>query len=220
MKKLIIFGNGEFASIAKYYFSERKIESFCIDDKFLKEKNFEGLPLIGHSELLKIDKNEYDIFVALSYKKMNEVRKKKYLELKTLGYKFASFIHNSSYVSDFAKIGENCFILENQTIQRNVQIGNNVFMWSSNHIGHNSKVGDHNYISSHVIISGNCEIGNSCFFGVNSSVKDFTKIGNSCLISMGADIKSDLKQNSVALTKQNYDLINDEKIAEKIKSKI
>ena len=51
-------------------------------------------------------------------------------------------------------------------------------------------------------------------------MKDFTKIGNSCLISMGADIKSDLKQNSVALTKQNYDLINDEKIAEKIKSKI
>ena len=92
-------------------------------------------------------------------------------------------------------------------------------MWSSNHIGHNSKVGDHNYISSHVIISGNCEIGNSCFFGVNSSVKDFTKIGNSCLISMGADIKSDLKQNSVALTKQNYDLINDEKIAEKLKAR-
>ena len=107
----------------------------------MKEK-IEGIPLIGQSELLKIDKNEYDIFVALSYKKMNEVRKK-YLELKTLGYKFASFIHNSSYVSDFAKIGENCFILENQTIQRNVQIGNNVFMWSNNHIGHNSKVGDH-----------------------------------------------------------------------------
>ena len=36
---------------------------------------------------------------------------------------------------------------------------------------------------------------------------------------MGADIKSDLKQNSVALTKQNYDLINDEKIAEKIKAR-
>ena len=60
MKKLIIFGNGEFASIAKYYFSERKIESFCIDDKFLKEKNFEGIPLIGQSELLKIEKNEFD----------------------------------------------------------------------------------------------------------------------------------------------------------------
>ena len=29
--------------------------------KFLKEKNFEGIPLIGQSEL-KIDKNEYDIF--------------------------------------------------------------------------------------------------------------------------------------------------------------
>ena len=79
MKKLIIFGNGEFASIAKYYFQKEKSSHFVSMTNFEKILN----ALIGQSELLKIDKNEYDIFVALSYKKMNEVRKK-YLELKTL----------------------------------------------------------------------------------------------------------------------------------------
>ena len=49
-------------------------------------------------------------------------------------------------------------------------------------------------------------------------MKDFAKMGNSCN-KYGRGYKNDLKQNSVALTKQNYDLINDEKIAEKIKAR-
>ena len=40
-----------------------------------ERKNFEGIPLIGQSELLKIDKMNM-IFCSTFYKKMNEVRKK------------------------------------------------------------------------------------------------------------------------------------------------
>ncbi len=46
MKKLVIFGNGEFASIANYYFSDRDVEFFCADDELCKENSFEKKPLI------------------------------------------------------------------------------------------------------------------------------------------------------------------------------
>ncbi len=220
MKKTIIFGNGEFASIAKYYLSDREVKYFCVDDQFYKEETFENTTVIPQSELLKMDKNLYELFVSLSYKKMNTIRANKYLELKKLGFKFTSFVHKKSYISDKSYIGENCFILENQNIQRNVKIQNNVFMWSGNHIGHNSIIKDHTYLSSHVVISGNCEIGNNCFFGVNSSVKDDTLIGNECMIGMGANVIKNLKDGSVAISEKSQIYGPDEKVSKLIKDKI
>ena len=36
-EKLIIFGNGEFGSIANYYFKNNKISYFCVDDNSTAE---------------------------------------------------------------------------------------------------------------------------------------------------------------------------------------
>ena len=220
MKKTIIFGNGEFASIAKYYFSDREIKFFCVDDQFYKDNTFENVPLIPQSELLKMDKSSLELFVSLSYKKMNTIRANKYLELKQLGFKFTSFVHKKSYISKESNIGENCFILENQNIQRNVKINNNVFMWSGNHIGHNSVIKDHTYMSSHVVVSGNCDIGEKCFFGVNSAVKDSTIIGDECMIGMGATVIKNLKKGSVVVSEKTKIYESEERISKLIKDKI
>ena len=55
--------------------------------------------------------------------------------------------------------GDNCFILEDNTVQPFVRIGSNVTLWSGNHIGHDSTIGDHCFISSHVVVSGHVDIG-------------------------------------------------------------
>jgi sugar O-acyltransferase (sialic acid O-acetyltransferase NeuD family) len=199
-EKLIIFGNGEFGSMANYYFKNSKTSYFCVDDNYVKESNFEGIPIIPYSELLNIKlKNDYKVFVALSYKNMNKVREAKYKQIKKLGFTFTSFIHKSSYISDKATIGENCLILENQTIQKNVIIKNNVFLWSGNHVGHNSIIDDNTYLSSHVVISGDCKVGKNCFFGVNSSVKDSVIIKDEVLIGMGASVTKNIAEGSVVI---------------------
>jgi UDP-3-O-[3-hydroxymyristoyl] glucosamine N-acyltransferase len=77
-----------------------------------------------------------------------------------------------------AKIGEHCFIMEENVIQDYVSIGNNNILWSGNHIGHHTHIGDHNFISSHVVISGSCTIGNNNFFGVNSCLGDEVSVGD------------------------------------------
>ena len=145
MKKIIIFGNGEFAEISQYYFGKENVAHFCVDDENVRESHFKSTPLLSFSELLNFNKGEFDIFVALSYRKMNSVRQSKYEIFKKLGFTFASFIHENSYISKEAIIGENCLILENQTIQKDVEIKDNVFLWSGNHIGHNSKIDNNTY---------------------------------------------------------------------------
>jgi hypothetical protein len=56
MKKLIIFGSSEIAELAKFYFeSENKSEvvAFTIDDEFISEDTFKGLPIVPYSEITK-----------------------------------------------------------------------------------------------------------------------------------------------------------------------
>ena len=221
MKSLIIFGNAEIAELAYFYFtndSDYEVVAFTVDDKFIETDTFLDLPLIPFSEIAKkLPPDENNMHVALSYSKLNQLRQEKYLQAKNSGYKLVSYICSKSVVWGDLVIGDNCFILENQTIQPTVEIGNNVMLWSGNHIGHGTVIRDHTYVASHVVISGNCDIGERCFLGVNSTIKDFTKVGDDCFITMDASIVRDLENGSVALGALGTIFKSDDKRAQTIK---
>lgn len=137
------------------------------------------------------------MFVALSYAKMNHVRAGKYAEAKALGYTLPSYISSKCTWLSEHQPGDNCFILEDNTIQPFVKIGSNVVLWSGNHIGHHSVIKDHVMITSQVVISGACTIEEYCFLGVNSTVRDETVIARETLIGMDVTILKDTSEFQV-----------------------
>tara|TARA_S200000501_G_C20845280_1_gene753372 strand:+ start:1085 stop:1768 length:684 start_codon:yes stop_codon:yes gene_type:complete len=223
MKKLLIFGTGEISILAKYYFetdSDYKVVGFVCDDEFHNSDQFEGKKLYKFSNLkTSINIDDHYIFVGISYRQLNKVRENIYHKIKKLGFKFASYISPKSEISPNVKIGENCFILENQTIQPFVEIGDNVIIWSGNHIGHRSKISNHVYISSHVCVSGYCEIGERTFIGVNSALGDFSKIGKDTFISMSSTVYGNIKDGSVIIGKKTQVFESDTKQNSLIKKK-
>ena len=106
-------------------------------------------------------------------------------------------VSSRAFIWRNVKIGENCFIFEDNTIQPFVKVGNDVVLWSGNHIGHNSTIRDHSFFSSHVVISGFCDIGEYSFLGVNSTVINNISIGEDCFIGAGALIQKDVLSGSV-----------------------
>ena len=223
MKKLLIFGTGDISILAKYYFetdSDYKVVGFVCDDEFHNSDQFEGKKLYKFSNLkTSINIDDHYIFVGISYRQLNKVRENIYHKIKKLGFKFASYISPKSEISPNVKIGENCFILENQTIQPFVEIGDNVIIWSGNHIGHRSKISNHVYISSHVCVSGYCEIGERTFIGVNSALGDFSKIGKDTFISMSSTVYGNIKDGSVIIGKKTQVFESDTKQNSLIKKK-
>ena len=143
-KKLVIFGAGDIAQLAHYYFrtdSDYEVVGFTVDEAFRSVDSFDGLPLVAFERLCERFAPEgHALFVALSYAKLNAVRKEKYLAAKSLGYPIATYLSSRATVLNEGQIGENCFILEDNTIQPFVRIGNNVSLWSGNHIGHHSTI--------------------------------------------------------------------------------
>ena len=200
-KKLVIFGAGDIAQLAHYYFttdSDYQVVAFTVDAAYATVTNFCGLPVIPFDTLSQYYRpSQCELFIALSYSKLNAVRKEKYLLAKSLGYKCASYISSRATVLNNHCIGDNCFVLEDNTIQPFVTIGNNVTLWSGNHVGHHSVIEDHTFISSHVVISGGVHISEQCFLGVNATLRDHIKIGERCVIGAGSLLLTDAEPDGV-----------------------
>jgi sugar O-acyltransferase (sialic acid O-acetyltransferase NeuD family) len=203
MKRLVIFGTGDFARVAWFYFSndsDYRVEAFTVDREFLSERSFEELPVVPFENVESLyPPSQYELFVAVGFKKLNRSRAEIYEKAQLKGYRLASYISSRAVNSGRVVCGQNCFILENNVLQPFVRIGSDVVLWSGSHIGHDAVIGDHCFISSHVILSGRVRIGDRCFLGVNVSVKHGVTIAPECLIGAGAVVLKDTARGGVYL---------------------
>ncbi len=189
-KKLVIIGAGEFAEIAYEYFSDDSdytVVAFAVEKKYRERDELRGLPVVDFETVEKYyPVSEYEVFVAITYVKLNRVRRRLFLECKKKGYTCASYISSRAFFWKNAEVGENTFIFEDNTIQYHVKIGNNVILWSGNHVGHRSVIEDDVWITSHDVISGFCHIGRGSFLGVNATLGDKVTLGEDSVFGAGA----------------------------------
>lgn len=200
-KQLIIVGVGETANLAHEYFQYDSIYTvlgFSVNAAYITESTFKGLPVIPLEELTsEFTSTQVDVFVAMGSAALNYQRSKMFETVKGLGYTCASYVSSRAFVWHNVVIGENCFILEHNTLQPFVTVDDNVTLWSGNHVGHQTLIHKHCFITSHVVISGYCEVGANSFIGVNACIADNVKVGADNLIAMGAVINKSTQQNSI-----------------------
>jgi sugar O-acyltransferase (sialic acid O-acetyltransferase NeuD family) len=201
MARLVIFGAGDIARLAHHYFthdSPHEVAGFVVDRAFRSGDEFLGLPFADAEDVTqRFPPGEYAMFVAISYAHMNAVRADKYATMKAAGYQLLSYVSSRCSYLSATPPGDNCFILEDNTIQPFVTIGNNVTLWSGNHIGHDSTIEDHCFITSHVVVSGHVRVGTRSFIGVNATLRNSITIAPQTLIGAGAIIMKDTKEKGV-----------------------
>jgi sugar O-acyltransferase (sialic acid O-acetyltransferase NeuD family) len=196
MAKVIIFGVQDFAQLAHFYLqhdSEHEVVAFSVNEKFLpEERAFQGLPVLAFENIEQTYPPEDFLFFApMSPSRMNRLRESVYRQIKEKGYQLISYVSSRATVFAEVPIGDNCFILEDNTIQPFTSIGNNVVLWSGNHIGHHSVIKDHVSFTSHVVLSGHCIVEAFSFFGVNATIRDRIHIAEGTLVAMSASITRD-----------------------------
>jgi sugar O-acyltransferase (sialic acid O-acetyltransferase NeuD family) len=201
MAKLVVFGTGDIARLAHYYFvhdSTHEVVAFTVDSEYLRESDFLGLPTVEFEKVKEVyPPTEYKMFIALSYAQMNQVRATKYFRAKQMGYELVSYVSSRcTFLSD-ASVGDNCFILENNTVQPFVKIGSNVTLWSGNHIGHDSVIEDHCFLASQIVVSGRVRIRSYSFIGVNVTIRNAITIAPHSLLGAGAIIMKDTVEHGV-----------------------
>jgi sugar O-acyltransferase (sialic acid O-acetyltransferase NeuD family) len=200
-KKLIIFGLGDMAELAAYLFglhTDYEVVGFCVDEAYLKEQYFVGLPVVAFENIQTIyPPATHDMFVAIGYSQLNQLRAEKYHAARQKGYTLATYVSPKATVFDNVALGDNCFVFENNVLQPFVQIGENTIIWSGNHIGHHTVIGPHGFITSHAVISGRVRIGTHVFVGVNATLRDHITVGNKVVIGAGTILLKDAIDDAV-----------------------
>ena len=201
MADIVVFGAGDIAKLARFYFdtdSPHRVIAFTVDAAYLNGEAFDGLPLVPFEQVDAIyPPSRCQLFVAVSYTGMNQVRAQKYAEARARGYTLPSYVSSRCTNLAAKPVGDNCFILEDNTIQPFVRVGSNVTLWSGNHIGHDSVIDDHVFISSHVVVSGHVRVGAYSFLGVNATLRNGITIAPRTLVGAGAVIMADTVEGSV-----------------------
>lgn len=200
-QQIVIFGTGDVAELADFYFShdsDYDVAAFTIDEAYIKQNEFRGRPLVAFERVAELfPPAQFGFFVAVGYAKLNDIRVEKVIAARAKGYRLVSYLSSRATVFPGFELKENCFILEDNTIQPFARIGSNVTLWSGNHIGHHSIIEDDVFLASHVVVSGGARVGQGSFVGVNVTIRDRVTIGRKCVLGAGALVLEDQPDFSV-----------------------
>lgn len=199
IRPIVIFGTGELAQLAHYYFTNDSLHAvvaFTVDDDFLSEETFMGLPVVGFGDLeQQYPPDNYELFVAIGYSRLNQDRAEKCREAKARAYQLSTYISSRSICYPDLEIGENCLIMEGNVIQPFVTIGDNVIIWSGSLISHHVDIGSNCFIAAKVAISGKVKIEPFCFVGVNATLRENITLARNTIIGAGALVLQSTEEN-------------------------
>ena len=200
-RPLVIFGTGDVAELAHRYFTRdfgRQVVAFTVDRAYRAAETFLDRPVVAFDEVaVRYPPVDHDLFVALSFSRMNQLRAERFLAAGALGYHLPSYVSpRCSFLTD-TPVGQNCFILEDNTIQPFVTIGDDVTLWSGNHVGHSVVIEDHTWVSSQAVIAGHVRIRPYCFLGVNATLGHGITLAPRTLVGAGAVLVKDTAEGEV-----------------------
>src|SRR4029079_12349860 len=122
MADVVIFGTRDFSSLAHFYLrndSSHRVVGFTVHRQYMPETGeFDGLPVIPFVELeARFPPDAVRACAPLSHRRMNRMREEVYRAFKDRGYSLITYISSRATLFPYSPIGENCFVLEDNTIQ-------------------------------------------------------------------------------------------------------
>jgi sugar O-acyltransferase (sialic acid O-acetyltransferase NeuD family) len=200
-KKVVIFGAGGFARVASVYFAtanEHEVAAFTVHERYLREKELLGREVVPFEQLAeRFPPQEYALFIAIGYERLNKARAEVYETCKDLGYQLLTYISPRAQTWEPLEIGDNCYVDDFNSIHPFVKIGNDVLIGSGGHIGHDCVIGDHAFIAGNVLIAGHAHIGQRAFIGASATIRDGITVAEDSVIGAGAIILRDTQPGEI-----------------------
>ena len=197
MKKLIVYGAGEFGSLIANvlsYHEDLEIAAYGDDDPQKIGKLVEETPILGEDDLLNFAR-ENGINTAITAIGNNMVRGDKYNLLKSNGFKMISIVHPKSLIDTKVTYGDNVII----------EMGTAIHTHSTIFLGGDAMIGHHNTIGNHVLVGGNVSFGGVVIvedyvsIGVGASIKPGVRLGKGCTVGVGAAVVKDVAPGTIVV---------------------
>jgi len=139
----------------------------------------------------------HEVLVCVGYRRVNRGREELVRSCAARGYRLATAVHPSAWVSPDASLGANCIIFPQAVVEPFAELGDGVVIWSGGVVAHDCRVGDFCFLAPNATVAGNVTLGERCFVGANATVRDGVTLGAACVIGAGALVKHDTEPGSV-----------------------
>lgn len=201
MTKVVVFGGGNFASLAWHslvHDSDWQVAGFTVDRPYCVEVERHGLPVVPFDALeAQFPPGDHALLVHLGPIGMNRLRRARCDEAVAQGYRLARFQSRRALVAAGVQLGENTVVYEGAIIQPFAQIGRNVILRSGAHVSHHVSIGDDCFIAAGACLGGGASVGAGCFIGLNATIRDGIRIAEGCMIAAGAVVVADTEPDGV-----------------------
>lgn len=118
--------------------------------------------------------------------------KRKIVEImKAKGAKFATIIHPTALLSEFAEYGEGFIMFPYSKLSCNSTVGDFVTLLASP-IGHDTTIGDYSVISGGCNVVRNVQIGKDVFLAAGVCIAQDVKIGDGAYLGLGSVVLKDV----------------------------
>lgn len=199
--KVVIFGNGKFASLAWYcltHDSPYEVAGFTVDADYVGEGRLHGLPVVDFGNIDRFFPPEaHAILVHVGGADMNVLRTARSDEARSKGYELARYISSRAIVWPDLQVGVNSVIYEGAIVQPFATIGDNVIVRSGVHISHHVAIADHCFIAAGACFGGGVSVGRHSFVGLNATIRDGITVAEHCLIGAGAVVTANTEPDGV-----------------------
>jgi sugar O-acyltransferase (sialic acid O-acetyltransferase NeuD family) len=195
-KAVIIFGVNSIGKSALAIFESHGIVvyGFLDENEALHQKEINNVPVLGgleNKEYIKLIGKECEAFIATDDASLRKnlvgvlQKKQKRVPLNA--------VHETAYISQYAKIEQGNFINGQVFINANAQIGHHCNIHAKVLIDSDAKVGDFVQIGANSNINAACQIGEGAFIGSGVTVIAGIKIGKKARIGAGSVVIADVK---------------------------
>ncbi|MBE6133377.1 MAG: acetyltransferase [Erysipelotrichaceae bacterium] len=194
MKKMIIVGAGGFGRELLWWIKDInkvnktwEILGFIDDDIHALDKYECDYDIIGTiSDWQPKDDEVFALAIGSPATKRIIVEK-----LKAKGASFATIIHPTAALSEFAKVGEGLIMFPHSKISCNSVVGDFVTLLATP-IGHDNVIGDYTVISGGCNIVRNVQIGHDVFIAAGVCIAQDVHIGNNAYLGLGSVVLKDV----------------------------
>jgi len=201
MKKLIVYGAGEFGSLIANvlsYHDDLQIVAYGDDDPQKSADHIDGTPVFGQEDLLDFAKQN-NIKLAITAIGNNTLRAEKFNLLKNIGFQMISIVHPQALIDSKVSYGDNVIIEMGTAIHTHSTIGNNVFLGGEALIGHHNTIGNHVLVGGNVSFGGSVVVEDYVSLGVGASIKPGIRLGKSSVIGVGAAVIKDVEPGTTVV---------------------
>ena len=201
MEKVVIFGTSAAATLSYFcltHDSPYEVMGFTVDQSYIKEDNFHGLPVVPFEDIETIfPPNAYKMLVAIYASRINKTRAEKYHQAKARGYELISYVSSKAITWPDLLIGDNCFIGEGTICRPFLEIRNNVMIMAGAFLGHDAVIKEHCFIASRATLLGAVTVEPYCAVGANATILDGVTVAQGCVIGAGSVIHENTQEKGV-----------------------